>query len=119
MKKRIFHRGYTIENTTGVTNEWKSAIKGNPISGTLTEIKKSVDWWLDMSTFIHPQKFSSQSSKPISNGSSENYRGFIIRNDTGKPNEWYLLLRGQLLKGNATSIKQYLDKVIEKQSKAQ
>ncbi|WP_252858161.1 DUF3319 domain-containing protein [Photobacterium angustum] len=40
MKKRIFHRGYTIENTTGVTNEWKSAIKGNPISGTLTEIKK-------------------------------------------------------------------------------
>ncbi|WP_252858162.1 DUF3319 domain-containing protein [Photobacterium angustum] len=72
-----------------------------------------------MSTFIHPQKFSSQSSKPVSNGSSENYRGFIIRNDTGKPNEWYLLLRGQLLKGNATSIKQYLDKVIEKQSKAQ
>ena len=44
MKKRIFHRGYTIENTTGVTNEWKSAIKGNPISGTLTEIKKSVDF---------------------------------------------------------------------------
>ncbi|KPA51723.1 DUF3319 domain-containing protein [Photobacterium lucens] len=117
MKKRIFHRGYTIENTTGVTNEWTSSIKGNPVSGTLTEVKKSVDWWLDMSTFIPPQKFSSQTTK--SGSTSENYRGFTIRNDTGKSNEWYLVLRGQLLKGNATSIKQYLDKVIEKQTKAQ
>ncbi|WP_419240461.1 DUF3319 domain-containing protein [Photobacterium leiognathi] len=119
MKKRIFHRGYTIENTTGITNDWTTSIKGNSVSGTLTEVKKSVDWWLDMSTFIHPQKFSSPASKPATSSTSENYRGFIIRNDTGKPNEWYLLLRGQLLKGNATSIKQYLDKVIEKQAKEQ
>ena len=116
MKKRLFHRSYNIENASGEHDGWKTTINGNTISGRLVLLKKSVDWWCDMKTFLPPESFigtgSSQNQQAASN--AEDYRGFKLMNDSGKPNEWYVILRGQLLKGSPVAIKRHLDMVIEK-----
>ncbi|MEF1207784.1 DUF3319 domain-containing protein, partial [Photobacterium damselae] len=51
-------------------------------------------------------------AKPQAQYQTQEYRGFKLINDSGKPNEWYITLRGQLLKGSTAAIKQYLDKVL-------
>ena len=43
---------------------------------------------------------------------SEQYRGIILKNDNGKANEWYVIVRGQLVKGDIVSLKKYVDKTI-------
>lgn len=111
MKKRLFHRGYLIENSDGDPDHWKAAINLNAISGRLSDIKKSIDWWCDMKTFMPPERFNTV-AKPQAQYQTEEYRGFKLINDSGKPNEWYITLRGQLLKGSTAAIKQHLDKVL-------
>ena len=43
---------------------------------------------------------------------SEQYRGIVLKNDSGKANEWYVMVRGQLVKGDIVSIKKYLDRTL-------
>ncbi|MCW8329412.1 DUF3319 domain-containing protein [Photobacterium sp. SDRW27] len=115
MKKRLFHRGHNIENSTGEPDGWKTIINGRPIESKLTLVKKSIDWWCDMKAFMPPEKFAgigSQSQQTAKN--SEDYKGFKLMNDSGKPNEWYVFLRGQLLKGSPAAIKKHLDAVLDK-----
>lgn len=112
MKKRIFHRGYVIENSTGLTSDWKTVVNGQAIQGMLINIKKSVNWWCDTKAFMPPERFSKARKVSTLSPSSESYRGIVLKNDTGKPNEWYAIVRGQLLKGDIISIKKYLDKII-------
>ena len=114
MKKRLFHRGYTIENSAGLTTSWKTIINGQTITGMLSNIKKSVDWWCDMKAFMPPERFSrdQQTIAESAIANAKRYRGVVIKNDNGKANEWYTIVRGQLLKGDIVSIKKYLDKVI-------
>ncbi|PSU20283.1 DUF3319 domain-containing protein [Photobacterium phosphoreum] len=113
MKKRLFHRGYIIENSTGLKSDWKTVINGRSIQGMLTNIKKSVDWWCDTKAFMPPERFNAiqQADAIPSLLTTEHYRGIVLKNDSGKGNEWYAIVRGQLLKGDAISIKKYLDKI--------
>ncbi|WP_256384521.1 DUF3319 domain-containing protein [Photobacterium toruni] len=114
IKKRLFHRGYVIENSTGLTSDWKATINGQTVKGMITNIKKSIDWWCDTNAFISPERFNSpqQVMKPSVAVRTEQYRGIILKNDNGKDNQWYAFVRGQLVKGDLISIKKYLDKVI-------
>ena len=114
MKKRLFHRGYIIENSTGLTSDWKTIINGQTVKGMITNIKKSVDWWCDTKAFMPPERFNlqAQTKKVISMATSEQYRGIVLKNDSGKANEWYVIVRGQLVKGDIVSIKKYLDRTL-------
>ncbi|MGF1887430.1 DUF3319 domain-containing protein [Photobacterium profundum] len=116
MKKRLFHRSYILENSSGAPDGWKTSINGHSVSGQLSLLKKSVDWWCDMKAFLPPSSFEGINSrqKEASSQQTEGYRGFKLINDSGKPNEWYVILRGQLLKGPADKIKKHLDMVIIK-----
>lgn len=115
MKKRLFHRGHNIENATGAQDGWKTIINGQPIESKLPLVKKSIDWWCEMKTFMPPEKFEGIASKSQQSASKiEEYKGFKLMNDSGKPNDWYIILRGRLLKGSPAAIKKHLDAVLEK-----
>lgn len=120
MKKRLFHRGHNIENATGDPDGWKTSINGTPIEGRLPLVKKSINWWCEMKTFMPPEKFEGIASKPQTSTSTiDEYKGFKLMNDSGKPNDWYVILGGRLLKGSPTAIKKHLDAVLEKMNKQQ
>ncbi|WP_297480507.1 DUF3319 domain-containing protein [uncultured Photobacterium sp.] len=112
MKKRLFHRGYTIENSTGLTSDWKTTINGQTVKGMITNIKNSVDWWCDTKAFVLPEKFNTHPQLKQPSANSEQYRGIVLKNDSGKANEWYVMVRGQLIKGDIVSIKKYLDRTL-------
>ncbi|OAN11572.1 hypothetical protein A3K86_21865 [Photobacterium jeanii] len=116
MKKRLLYRGYHLENASGDLDDWKVNINGKILAGKVTLVKKSIDWWCDMKTIMSPASFAKADSaqQTTAQRKTEDYRGFKLINDSGKPNEWYVLLRGQLLKGSPVAIKKHLDKVIEK-----
>lgn len=115
MKKRLFHRGHNIENATGAPDGWKTSINGRPVESKLTLVKKSIDWWCDMKAFMPPEKFEGVSTqKQPAEQKIEEYRGFKLMNDNGRPNEWYVILRGRLFKGSPAALKKHLDAVIEK-----
>ena len=111
MKKRLFHRGYLIENSTGLKSDWKTIINGQTIKGMLVDIKKSLNWWCDAKAFMPPERFNTMKQTAVLS-TAEHYRGIVLKNDSGKANEWYAIVRGQLLKGDVISIKKYLDKVM-------
>lgn len=116
MRKNLLHRSYILENSSGAPDGWKTSINGNPVSGKLSLLKKSVDWWCDMKAFLPPNSFEGINSRQKETVAQQldDYRGFKLINDSGKPNEWYVILRGQLLKGPAVKIKKHLDMVIIK-----
>ena len=115
MKKRLFHRGYNIENKSGGPDCWQTTINGHQVESQLTLIKKSIDWWCETKTFMPPDKFQSNSTQARqTTANTEEYKGFRLMNDSGKPNEWYVVLRGRLLKGSTVAIKKHLDAVLEK-----
>ncbi|PSU36501.1 DUF3319 domain-containing protein [Photobacterium lutimaris] len=117
MKKRLFHRGHNIENASGAPDGWKTTINGNTVISKLTLIKKSIDWWYDMQTFMPPEKFVAAGSNQRINQKIELYKGFKLINDNGEPNGWYVILGTKLLKGSPAAIKKHLDAVIAKMQK--
>ena len=117
MKKRLFHRGHNIENATGDPYGWKTVINGHPIESKLPLVKKSIDWWCEMKTFMPPEKFERVNKAQQTEPNSEEYKGFRLMNDSGKPNDWYIILRGRLLKGSPAAIKKHLDAVLVKMNK--
>ncbi|KMV31580.1 DUF3319 domain-containing protein [Photobacterium swingsii] len=115
MKKRLLYRGYHLENASGDLDDWKVTINGKILAGKVTLVKKSIDWWCDMKTIMSPASFAQQeTAQRNTQQKSEDYKGFKLMNDSGKPNEWYVLLRGQLLKGSPAAIKKHLDMVLAK-----
>ncbi|MDV5167523.1 DUF3319 domain-containing protein [Photobacterium rosenbergii] len=114
MKKRLFHRGHNIENASGAPDGWKTTINGNTIIHKLTLVKKSIDWWYDMQTFMPPEKFLAGNKAERVDQRIEEYKGFKLINDNGEPNGWYVMLGSKLLKGSPTAIKKHLDLVIAK-----
>ncbi|MCQ1056933.1 DUF3319 domain-containing protein [Photobacterium sp. ZSDE20] len=117
MKKRLFHRGHNIENASGAPNGWKTTISGNTIISKLSLVKKSIDWWYDMQTFMPPEKFIIAGSREKASQKVEDYKGFKLINDNGDLNGWYVILGTKLLKGSPTAIKKHLDLVITKMQK--
>ncbi|WP_231568939.1 DUF3319 domain-containing protein [Photobacterium gaetbulicola] len=118
MKKRLFHRGHNIENASGAPDGWKTTINGNTVINKLTLVKKSIDWWYDMQTFMPPEKFLARNSSEKNGQKIEEYKGYKLINDNGEPNGWYVILGTKLLKGSPVAIKKHLDLVIAKIQKS-
>ena len=93
------YRGFHLQSAPNSTEIWQVKIKNHVLTGNLAAVKKSIDWWCDMKTFMPPERFNTV-AKPQAQYQTEEYRGFKLINDSGKPNEWYITLRGQLLKGS-------------------
>lgn len=106
MKKRFTHRGHTIEAKDDV---YTSIVGGRSVSGTMLAIKQCIDWWSDTRIFRHPSEFERQTFKSPQAHGSEVYKGYQIMSDEKQPGLWYILVRGQLLKGSLPRIKQYID----------
>ncbi|WP_413113541.1 DUF3319 domain-containing protein [Thaumasiovibrio sp. DFM-14] len=118
MRQRIFHRGITIDNPTSEPGCWKAKIYGNDVVGDLDIIRKCIDWSTEMRAFVSPEQIKKQAQnthiKERPTQQSCVHHGFKIINDSGKENEWYLLIRGQLLKGSLAAVKRVLDQNIDK-----
>lgn len=121
MKKRVFHRGHTIENASGHPDDWKCIIGGQSVSSKLTLIKKSIDWWCETKTFMPPNKLVAGQNNParLTQTKVEEYKGFKLMNDSGENNQWYVIIGCRLLKGTPAAIKQHLDIVIQKRQQLQ
>ncbi|MGF1686711.1 DUF3319 domain-containing protein [Photobacterium japonica] len=115
MKKRLFHRGHHIENVTNTENGWTAVIEGRSITHSLALVKKSIDWWYDMNTFMHPEKLVTTTTRKPQQARVVDYKGFKIRNDSGEHNQWYVIAGTRLLKGNVEAIKKHLDAALSKQ----
>lgn len=113
MQKSLY-KGFFIENKTGVPDDWKVLIKNKVLHGHLSAIKKSIDWWSETGTIIKPKVFGDMGETEVNDKKSkiqiDNHLGFLIKNDTGEPKEWYCMYDGKLLKGFLPSIKTFLDK---------
>ncbi|MEZ9524225.1 DUF3319 domain-containing protein [Enterovibrio norvegicus] len=106
MKKRFTHRGHTIESRDEV---YSSNVGGKSVSGSLLGVKQCIDWWCDTRIFRRPAEFERQGFKASQSRSSESYKGFQIMVDEKQPGLWYMLVRGQLLKGPLPKLKQFID----------
>ena len=106
MKKRYSHRGHTIECKDDV---YTSIVAGRTVSGTMLGVKQCIDWWCDTRIFRKPSEFGRQTFRSAQGPSTEMYKGIQIMSDDKQPGLWYILVRGQLLKGPLPKIKQFID----------
>ncbi|GHA34371.1 DUF3319 domain-containing protein [Photobacterium aphoticum] len=113
-KKQLLHRGHRIENVNNREDGWSAVIEGRTITHKLSLVKKSIDWWYEMNTFMPPEKFESIVSKKQPQQLTMDYKGFKLRNDTGYPNDWYVMAGTRLLKGHADAIKRHIDAALQR-----
>ncbi|MPX89324.1 MULTISPECIES: DUF3319 domain-containing protein [Salinivibrio] len=118
MTRRLFHRGYTIEKTEGgneTTEVYRARVAGKSISGSLQNVKKSIEWWADTNTFVEPADFDDEENDVSSKKQVEEYKGFRIMNDDPEKDEkgWYMIVRGNLMKGSLPALKHFIDKNAE------
>ncbi|OEE63005.1 DUF3319 domain-containing protein [Enterovibrio norvegicus FF-33] len=106
MKKRYSHRGHSIECRDDI---YTSLVGGRTVSGSMLGIRQCIDWWCDTRIFRRPAEFERQTFGTPQAHSAETYRGIQIMSDEKQPGLWYILVRGQLLKGPLPKIKQYID----------
>ncbi|PKF49365.1 DUF3319 domain-containing protein [Enterovibrio nigricans] len=106
MKKRYSHRGHQIES---LGDHYTSIVNGKSVSGSLLGVKQCIDWWCDTRIFRRPSEFGRQDFRAARNARAENYKGFQIMSDEKQPGQWYILARGQLIKGSLPMIKNYID----------
>lgn len=113
--ERMSYRDFLIENATGRVDNWKSKVNNNVITGDLTFIKESIDWWCDKKMML-PRKntLALDSSSSTMRREIVVHRGFKIINDNGKSNGWYMLHRGVLLKGTKSAIQKEINMAIKK-----
>ncbi len=88
------YRGFNLQSAPNDTNIWQVKIKNRVLQGSLSAVKKSIDWWCDTASIIDPREFSSLDRKQEAAGSTqaENFNGFAIKNDTGEPKRLVLFL---------------------------
>ncbi|NUY56072.1 MULTISPECIES: DUF3319 domain-containing protein [Salinivibrio] len=115
MTRRLFHRGYTIEKSEGgdeATEVYRARLGGKSISGSLHNVKKSIEWWADTSILVDPADFDDEEGDVSSKKQVEEYNGFRIMNDDPEKDEkgWYMIVRGKLMKGSLPGLKLFIDK---------
>jgi Protein of unknown function (DUF3319). len=115
MTRRLFHRGYTIEKSEGgheTTEVYRARLGGKSISGSLQNVKKSIEWWADTNTFVEPADFDDDEDDTPSTHQVEEYKGFRIMNDDPEKDEkgWYMIVQGKLMKGSLPGLKLFIDK---------
>lgn len=116
--ERMSYRDFLIENATGRVDNWKAKVNNNVITGDLSYIKESIDWWCDKKMML-PRKntLALDSSSSTMRREIVVHRGFKIINDNGKSNGWYMLHRGTLLKGTKSAIEDKINIAIMKSQK--
>lgn len=111
MRKRFYHRGYNVQLSDEKSAEYSARISGKKITGSLLGVKQSIDWWCDTNILQEPNDFDKQSFEEIKERKIEEYKEIQIMNDSEEePNAWYMIVKGNLIKGSLGALKKYLDK---------
>ncbi|HFQ5140696.1 TPA: DUF3319 domain-containing protein [Vibrio vulnificus] len=115
------YRGFNLQSAPNDTNIWQVKIKNRVLQGSLSAVKKSIDWWCDTASIIDPREFSSLDRKQEATGSpqAENFNGFAIKNDTGEANAWYCFFNGKLIKGSKAAIQRHIEAYLIAKQKAE
>lgn len=115
------YRGFKLKSSLD-GNRWKVEIKSHVLQGSLTAVKKSIDWWCDTASIIDPKEFASlQPRRKVASGpQSDVFCGYTLKNDTGEPNAWYCMFNGKLLKGSKAPIQRHIEnELLEKRKTRQ
>ena len=115
------YRGFKLETQgSGASDDiWQVRIKNRMLSGNMTALKKSIDWWCDTASIIDPEEFASLTSKrEESVNIQEEFAGHTLKNDSGDPNGWYCMFNGKLIKGGKEKLKQYIHETLLEQKQA-
>ncbi|MCG9788761.1 DUF3319 domain-containing protein [Vibrio mediterranei] len=115
------YRGFTLKSI-GTTNQiWKVTIKNRELQGSLSAVKKSIDWWCDTASIIDPSQLTQAATERASGtaGTQENFHGFTIKNDTGANNAWYCMFNGKLIKGGKLAIQRHIEAYLIAKKKAE
>ncbi len=108
-----FHRGYSIQSSRKDPDLWHVRIKKEILSGSLSAIKQSIDWWCDTASIIDPKEFKTEVKPQQEESTEEEYQGFsIINSSTEEANKWYSMVNGKLVKGSNAAIKKHIDRYI-------
>ncbi|WP_070965782.1 DUF3319 domain-containing protein [Vibrio sonorensis] len=109
-----FYRGHLLKRNIAHLENWSVDIADKCFVGKLEYIKMSVDQWCDNKVIVPPDYFEKNVKEHKENQTVE-YKGFVIKNDTGKRNDWYATYRGRLMKGCRKKIEQAIDEIRERE----
>ncbi|MDD1792218.1 DUF3319 domain-containing protein [Enterovibrio makurazakiensis] len=113
MRKRLYHRGYNVELNDEKKEEYSARIGGKQVLGTLLGVKQSIDWWCDTNILRMPDEFDKQDFVDSTDKKIEEYKGIQIMNDSDDDDKaWYMIIKGNLLKGSLPALKQFVDKKV-------
>ncbi|MCS0332693.1 DUF3319 domain-containing protein [Vibrio diabolicus] len=114
------YRGFNLQSGGPDGSIWKVKIKNHVLQGSLTAVKKSIDWWCDTASIIDPKEFAAlgQRVQQVGGAKSEVFNGYTIQNDTGQPNSWYCMFNGKLIKGSKTAIQRHIEAYLVAKQKA-
>ncbi|CAM2799057.1 DUF3319 domain-containing protein [Vibrio mytili] len=104
------YRGFNLKSSPDRT-VWQVKIKNQVLQGSLTAVKKSIDWWCETASIIDPKEFSSLNAKQANVGKvqTEVFNGYTLKNDTGETNAWYCMFNGKLIKGGKVAIQRHIE----------
>jgi hypothetical protein len=104
------YRGFNLQSSLD-GNLWKVKIKSQVLQGSLTAVKKSIDWWCDTASIVDPKEFASLGQKRPNTpaAQSETFCGYTLKNDTGGKNAWYCIFNGKLIKGGKVAIQRHIE----------
>ncbi|PFG58218.1 uncharacterized protein DUF3319 [Vibrio sp. ES.051] len=115
------YRGFNLQSGGPDGSIWKVKIKHHVLQGSLTAVKKSIDWWCDTASIIDPKEFAALDQRALHTGGvqqSEVFNGYTIKNDTGELNAWYCMFNGKLIKGSKTAIQRHIEAYLVAMQKA-
>ncbi|EOX4450269.1 DUF3319 domain-containing protein [Vibrio alginolyticus] len=114
------YRGFNLQSVGSDGSVWKVKIKNHVLQGSLTAVKKSIDWWCDTASIIDPKEFASLGQRVQQTGvaKSEVFNGYTIQNDTGQPNSWYCMFNSKLIKGSKAAIQRHIEAYLVAKQKA-
>ncbi|RDX36210.1 DUF3319 domain-containing protein [Vibrio campbellii] len=114
------YRGFNLQSGGPDGAVWKVKIKNHVLQGSLTAVKKSIDWWCDTASIIDPKEFATlgQRAQSTSSPTSEVFNGYTIKNDTGEANSWYCMFNGKLIKGAKPAIQRHIEAYLVAKQKA-
>ncbi|MFA0439513.1 phage tail protein [Vibrio sp. 10N.286.49.C2] len=113
------YRGFPLKSVGTENQVWKVSIKNRELKGSLSAIKKSVDWWCDTASIIDPSQLAASSQRADKPGSQEVFQGYTIKNDTGEINAWYCMFNGKLIKGGKLAIQKHIEAYLIAKKKAE
>jgi hypothetical protein len=105
------YRGFVIECYCAKEHEWRVEMKNHLLHGSLTSLKKSIDFFCNTGAIKMPEHFEKKESK--SNKLESTYCGCTLKNLTGDPAEWFCLVNGKLVKGTKVNVERQIESVLQ------